>query len=182
MLFHSLKPCKPVVAQCPSGTTLVPGLSKCSMAASSKDNEILSVLKKINGDYITKLTSPIGWGEVITSKTLMGTKNQQQCDVDSSGFGMTTGYTPFCFFDLSKVETLESGEYPFFVSAGIDGGLVKLRNASSAYPYSQNITLSEFNNADNYSCYAVTVKATARCLAIPEGFLKKLGLTEILTK
>ena len=185
---HSIKPCKSVVAQCPQGTTIIPGLSKCKMTTSAQDSEILSILKKIKGDSAT-LSSPDGYSKIITGKTLMS-NNTQQCDVDGDGTEWTTddiGYTSFCFFDLSKVEYVSNNLLKYAVEYNADGGLVVMQNKPANYSYTypetfaslnnySKITLSEFNNSSNYKCYTVNIKATARCLPTPDGFVKKLGL------
>ncbi len=187
--IRSLKPCNAVVAQCPSGTTIIPGLSKCKRDSSNNDAEILGILKKIKGDSVSDLSKPAGFDSVITSKTSMKT-NQQQCGTDSDGYSWTgddNNYTPFCFFDLSKVEYVSDNSLKYAIEYNADGGLIVMQNKPANYGYTypetfasfnnySKITTGEFNNGTNYKCYAINIKATARCITVPVGFVKKLGV------
>ena len=186
--IRSLKPCNPVVAQCPAGTTIIPGLSKCKRDSANTDTELLGILKKIKGDSVSDLSKPDGYNTVITSKTSMKT-NQQLCSADADGWEWTnddSNYSPFCFFDLSKVESVNDN-LKYAVKYSADGSLITMQNKPGSYGYTypetfesfnnySKITISEFNNANNYKCYALNIKATARCIAVPVGFVKKLGV------
>ncbi|MEI7841248.1 MAG: hypothetical protein WCJ11_12190 [Methylococcaceae bacterium] len=186
---RSLKPCNPVVAQCPAGTTIIPGLSKCKRDSANTDTELLGILKKIKGDSVSDLSKPDGYSTVITSKTSMKT-NQQLCGTDADGWEWTnddSNYSPFCFFDLSKVEYVSDNNFKFAVQASTTGSLVEMRNKPASYNYTypqtfdsvnnySKITTTELNNSSNYKCFAINIKATARCIAVPVGFVKKLGV------
>ena len=163
---HAVAKCNPVVAQCPTGATLLP-ISKCTLRPTSTDASILSKLKQVIG--ATNLGNPLE-GETINKIGL-------QCITDAGyvqtgGFDPSVngiGYSPFCFFDMSKLGKIPVGVKQYARPMYINFGQVGMSNGAT-------LTLSEFNNPGNWVCYSANYKATARCLTLPTGLLGKLGI------
>lgn len=168
---HAVASCNPVVAQCPAGATLIP-LSKCTLRSSTADATILTMLKQVQ-PLSTDLGDPL--------ETEKLNKTGLQCNLDAGKFSVSNsfgvdffiyvgvGYSPFCFFDLSKVETIPIGGKRWAKPYYIRDDLVYMSNGST-------ITPSELNNPANWKCYSGLFKATARCITLPAGFLDKLGI------
>lgn len=172
---HSVAPCAAVTAQCPAGTTMIPPISTCALTPSTSDGAILAALKQAYGNYITDLTKP----KPFDSQRLGSPNTSLKCNTTTNNSNYyysyfyvennynlsQSGYSPFCFYDLSKVGGSGFAQ-PKYVSAS---GFVEMSNGAT-------ISLSDLNTAANYQCYTSSYKATARCITIPSGLLNKLGI------
>ncbi len=158
--------CKAIIAQCPKGMKLIPGVSKCSIVPNATDAALADVLKQVK-----PWDANLDRSEYFKTKRLGETGLSCNADagyIPAGGSGI--GYSPFCFFDLSKVETIPAGAVRFAKPEYTDGNLVYLSNGST-------ITQNELHNANNYKCYSMNFKVTARCITPPPtSLLDKLGI------
>ena len=160
-LNHAIPPCSPVIALCPTGSTAMPKITNCTLNPTASDSTILAYLKKVNS-FVTDLGNPI------QKTNLNGTGIQ--CDSQREFQDLGKGYSAFCFYDMAKIRSvgpLKRWAKPSYVDSV--SGLVTMSN-------NLTITLSELNIAANYTCFNTSVKASARCVTLPAGFLDKLGI------
>jgi len=162
-LNHAIPPCSPVTALCPTGATAMPKITNCTLNPTASDSTILAYLKKVDS-FVTDLGNPI------QKTNLNGTGIQCDASTYSVGSGNSNGYSAFCFYDMAKIRSvgpLKRWAKPSYVDSV--SGLVTMSN-------NLTITLSELNIAANYTCFNTSVKASARCVTLPAGFLDKLGI------
>ncbi len=176
---QAVAPCAAVAANCPAGATATPGISRCQRTASATtDPTILALLQGVYPNYGTSLSVNFPTTALKHDLTNPKAPTGLQCNVDSgngSQYGTSTGYTPYCFLDLSKIQKLAAGAQRYYQPyyPQINGSVATLwgKNGNNVY-----ISLKDLNNKANYICYPVNYTANARCITLPAGFLNKLGV------
>lgn len=176
---QAVAPCAPVAANCPAFVNAIPGISRCERTANATtDPTILALLQAVYPNWGTSLSPD--FQATLLKQGLANPKAPTgfQCNVNSpngSEYGTNTGYTPYCFLDLSKIQKLSAGAQRYYQPAypQINGSVATLwdNNGNSVY-----ISLKDLNNKANYLCYPINYTANARCVTLPAGFLKKLGV------
>lgn len=168
------EPCANVVASCPTGATIIPGISNCKRTPNANfDAKVLVLLKASSNNPNSTVDANIKGGPVNQPNSQVASAYQCHSDVGYSQSGSGQGYTPYCFFDLSKVQTVNSGAQKYYHPdyVNFSGNLVYL----NGYSGSVQISLNDYNNPKNWTCYPVYATTTARCITLPAGLLNKLG-------
>ena len=186
---HSVTACQPVVAKCPTGTTRMPEISKCSTASSASDTTILSYikdsvtgtsyysngLKTLNDIHLNAKKTGYDTLECASNGYALGFYSFNSDTNTPHSDNVAQGYTPYCFLNLSKV-SLQGQSHPQYPATGQN------QYASPAWSDGKVVYLADStfidkvdNIASHYQCYPVQIKSTVRCAKLPSGLLKKLG-------
>jgi len=137
---QAIAPCVPTVVSCPTGLTAVPGLPGCTRTANAaSDPTIVALLQATYGNYgnsVSNFGNPLQVNK-INSTAASDVMTGYKCNANSNNyfnnyfaFGTSVGYTPYCFLDLSKIQTLAKGAQRYFQPSSpyINGTVVSLQD------------------------------------------------------
>lgn len=174
---HLVTPCPALVPPSPIGNTQIPGITKCTTNPNANDATIQFRINQVNEPWRTSLK--LNFEEKHTNNSL-------SCNVDAQSiwFGMpslpsynrqevkTIGYTPFCFFDMSKIKMLTAGQKRWAQPRynEIDPALLVTMTSGDT------VSFSELQNPAYWVCSVANYSATARSTLLPAGFIEHLGI------